>query len=162
MTSNTQLSIEQINNDTLEICAAHADVKGPLLPILNSVQDRLGYIPKEAVPIIAKHLNLSRAEVHGVISFYHLYRDEPGGKHTVYVCCAEACQSMGARKLMEHAASHLGTQPHGTSDDGLFNLEPIYCLGNCACAPAIMLDEELHARVDSGKFDAIVARARKS
>lgn len=162
MPNSAPLSLEQINADTTKVCREHDEVKGALLPILNSLQDRLGYLPKEAVPIIAKHLNLSRAEVHGVISFYHLYRDKPGGKHTLYVCCAEACQAMGARELMTHATEHLGTEPHGTTKDGLINLEPIYCLGNCACAPAVMLDEELHARVDLEKFNSIVERARKS
>jgi len=156
------LDQEFAESTTANICDQFAHVKGALLPILNKVQEQFGYVPKEVVSVIAQKQNLSRAEVHGVISFYHLYRDKPGGKHTVYVCCAEACQSMGARDLMQHASEHLDTAPHETSSDGQFNLEPIYCLGNCACAPAIMIDEELHARVSKEKFNTLISEAGKS
>ena len=162
MPSSTPHTSEAISSLTESICSDHARTDGALLIILNAVQDELGYIPKSAVPIIAKHQNLSRAEVHGVISFYHLYRDTPGGKHTVYVCCAEACQAMGARDLMQHASKHLGIEAHQTTGDNEINLEPIYCLGNCACAPAVMINETLHARVSNEKFEQLIEEVRDS
>lgn len=162
MPSSSSPSNEAITTLTETICAEHAKTDGALLIILNTMQDELGYIPKSSVPIIAKKLNLSRAEVHGVISFYHLYRDTPGGKNTVYVCCAEACQAMGARDLMQHASQHLGVEPHQTTSDNQFNLEPIYCLGNCACAPAVMINETLHAKVSTESFEKIIEEARES
>lgn len=162
MSSNSQFSSDTIIAVTESVCADHANTDGALLVILNALQDELGYIPKSAVPIIAKQQNLSRAEVHGVISFYHLYRDTPGGKHTVYVCCAEACQAVGARDLMQHASKHLGIEAHHTTSDNEINLEPIYCLGNCACAPAVMINETLHARVSPEKFEQLIEAVRKS
>lgn len=162
MPSSTPHTSEAISSVTESICSDHAATDGALLIILNAVQDELGYIPKSSVPIIAKQLNLSRAEVHGVISFYHLYRDAPGGKNTVYVCCAEACQAMGARDLMQHASKHLGIEAHQTTSDNHFNLEPIYCLGNCACAPAVMINETLHAKVSQESFEKIIKEARES
>ncbi len=161
MQSSDAPSLATIESATAAICEKNTNTKGPLLIILNAIQDEFGYIPKSAVPVIAKQLNLSRAEVHGVISFYHLYRDTPGGKNTVYVCCSEACQAMGARNLMKHASQHLGIEPHETTKDREFNLEPIYCLGNCACAPAIMINEELHAKVTNDRFDQLIKDARK-
>jgi len=162
MPSTDTDSSAAIIRTTESICAAHVNTDGALLIILNALQDELGYIPKTAVPIIAKHQNLSRAEVHGVISFYHLYRNTPGGKHTVYVCCAEACQAMGARDLMQHASKHLGIEAHQTTRDNTINLEPIYCLGNCACAPAVMINETLHARVSHEKFELLIEQVRHS
>ncbi len=162
MAPSSPHSPDTISSVTDSICAKHANTDGALLIILNAVQDELGYIPKSAVPIIAKQQNLSRAEVHGVISFYHLYRDAPGGKNTVYICCAEACQAMGARDLMQHASKHLGVESHQTTSDNLFNLEPIYCLGNCACAPAVMINDTLHAKVSPQNFEKIIEEARKT
>ena len=153
---HTSPAVEKIRVDTEQICAEHRALKGPMLPILNAVQDHFGYIPRHAVGVIAEQLNLSRADVHGVISFYHLYRDKPGGKHTIYLCRAEACQSMGGRELGEQIKQALGVDWHGTTADGRFTLEPIYCLGNCACAPALMIDETLHARVSPQSFARLV------
>ncbi len=130
---------------------------GALLPILHAIQDELGYVPKEAVPVVADVLNLSRAEVHGVVTFYHFFRTEKPGRHTVYVCRAEACQSMGARALERHARERLGVDFHGTTADGRFTLEPVYCLGNCACSPAVMVDETVYGRVSPERFDEILA-----
>jgi len=127
-----------------------------LLPILHGIQDALGYVPREAVAAVARGLNLSRAEVHGVLSFYHHFRTEPVGRHTVYVCRAESCQSMGASELIEHAKAKLGVSFHDTTSDGAFTLEPIYCLGNCACSPAMMIDDEVYGRVTPDRFDEIV------
>jgi len=133
---------------------------GALLPVLHGIQDALGYIPPGAVPIIADELNLSRAEVHGVISFYHYFRDTPPGKHTIHLCRAESCQSMNAAGLEAHAKSRLGIDYHETTADGAISLEPVYCLGNCACSPAIMVDHTVYGRVTPERFDAIVADIR--
>jgi formate dehydrogenase subunit gamma len=130
---------------------------GPLLLVLHAVQDALGYIPPEAVPVIAEGLNLSRAEVHGVVTFYHYFRDHPAGRHTVRICRAEACQSMNGEALVEHAKLKLGIDFHQTTSSGDFSLEPVYCLGNCACSPAVMIDRELYGRVTPGGFDELLA-----
>jgi len=130
---------------------------GPLLEVLHAVQDALGYVPAAAVPLVADGLNLSRAEVHGVVSFYHFFRESPAGKHTISLCQAEACQSRGAEALADHARRRLGVDFHGTTADGRFTLEPIYCLGNCACSPAAMIDGRLHGRVTPERFDALIA-----
>lgn len=129
---------------------------GALLPILHGVQEALGFVPKDAVPVIAQALNLSRAEVHGVISFYHWYRSEQPGEHVIHLCRAEACQAMGARSLEAHAKKKLGVDFHGTTADGRYTLEPVYCLGNCALSPAVMIDGELHGRVSHERFDALL------
>jgi formate dehydrogenase subunit gamma len=139
------------------LAEAHAAEPGALLPILHSIQDRLGYVPDAAVPIVARVLNLSRAEVHGVVSFYHFFRTKPSGRQTLYVCRAEACQSMGSRALENYARKKLGIDFHETTADGRFSLEPVYCLGNCACSPAVMIDETVHGRVTPQKLDEILA-----
>ncbi len=131
---------------------------GALLPVLHGVQDALGYVPPAAVPIIADALNLSRAEVHGVISFYHYFRESPPGRHTIHLCRAEACQSMNQRTLEAHAKQRLGVDFHQTTTNGAFSFEPVYCLGNCACSPAVMVDGELYGRVTPERFDDIVAQ----
>lgn len=130
---------------------------GALLPILHAVQHELGYVPPDAIPAIASALNLSRAEVHGVVSFYHDFRSEAPGRHVVHLCRAEACQSMGADGLVDHARRRLGIDFHGTTGDGAVTLEPIYCLGNCALSPAMMIDGELHGRVTPKRFDALMS-----
>jgi formate dehydrogenase subunit gamma len=128
---------------------------GPLLEILHAVQDELGCIPAEAVPPIAEGLNLSRAEVHGVVSFYHHFRGTVPGTTVVQLCRAEACQSMNARALEEHAKQRLGVPCGETTADGRVTLEAVYCLGNCACAPAMMVNGELHGRVTPARFDEL-------
>lgn len=140
-----------------KLAAAHAAAPGALLPLLHAIQDELGYVPSEAVPIVASALNLSRAEVHGVVTFYHLFRTSPPGKHVLYVCRAEACQAMGARALEKHVREKLKVDFHETTADGRFSLEPVYCLGNCACSPAIMIDETVHGRVTPKRFDELLA-----
>jgi formate dehydrogenase subunit gamma len=130
---------------------------GPLLEILHAVQAELGFIPPASVPLIAEELNLSRAEVHGVITFYHHFRVTPPGRHTLQICRAESCQAMGAERLVEHAKRRLGVDLHETTADGVFSLEPVYCLGNCACSPAIMVDGELYGRVSAARLDELVA-----
>jgi formate dehydrogenase subunit gamma len=138
------------------IVREHAHRPGALLPILHAIQDRLGFVPDHAVPVIAGELNLSRAEVHGVISFYHFFRTNAPGKQTLYVCRAEACQSMGARALEDYVKEKLQIGYHETTPDGRFSLEPVYCLGNCACSPAIMIDETVHGRVDNDRIDELL------
>ena len=131
-----------------EALDTHRGAAGALLPILHAVQDALGHVPAAAVPVIANDLNLSRAEVHGMLTFYHYFRTEPAGRHIVYLCRAEACQSMGARDLEAKVKRRLEIDFHETTADGAFTLEPVYCLGNCACAPSAMIDGQLRGRVD--------------
>ena len=138
------------------IARDRAEMPGALLPILHAIQDSFGYLPRQTVPVVADVLNLSRAEVHGVISFYHLFRESPPGEHTLYMCRSEACQSMGANRLIDHAKSALQVDFHETTTDGRFSLEPIYCLGNCACAPAVMIDDTVHGRVTPQRLDKLV------
>jgi formate dehydrogenase subunit gamma len=135
---------------------AHAEAPGPLLLVLHAVQDALGYIPPAGVPLIAEGLNLSRAEVHGVISFYHYFRSTPPGRHTLHLCRAEACQAMHQRALEAHVKTRLGVDFHETTADGTFTLEPVYCLGNCALSPAMTVDGEIYGRVTPERFDAVI------
>ncbi|HEX7034262.1 MAG TPA: formate dehydrogenase subunit gamma [Pseudomonadales bacterium] len=143
-------------NAVRAIAEAHAMTPGALLPILNAVQRRFGHVPDAAVAVVAEVLNLSRAEVHGVVSFYHMYRRTPGGRQVLYLCRAEACQAMGARALERHVKERLGIDFHETTADGRFTLEPVYCLGNCACSPAVMIDEAVHGRVTAERLDALI------
>jgi len=142
--------------------ALHAHRPGGLLPLLHEIQDRAGFVPPDLVPQIARAMHLSIAEVHGVISFYHHFRSTPPGRHVVRVCIAEACQSMGAARLMEHARASLGVDLHETTGDGAVTLEPVYCLGNCACSPAVLVDNDLVGRVDAKRFDAIIGQCREA
>jgi formate dehydrogenase subunit gamma len=143
-------------------CAEGRDKPGALLPILHAVQDAIGCVPPDAVGLVAKELNLSRAEVHGVVTFYHYFRTQRGGKHVVHLCRAEACQSLGAAALERHAKRSLGIDFHGTSADGTVTLEPVYCLGNCALGPALMIDEELKGRVSAERFDELMQSLREA
>lgn len=134
---------------------------GPLLPVLHAVQNELGYIPEGAIALIAHDLNLTRADVHGVTSFYHFFRRHPPGRHIVYICRAEACQARGARALEAHAKQSLGIDFHETTSDGAITLESVYCLGNCGCGPSVLVDnDELHANMTPQSFDALVVRKR--
>lgn len=133
---------------------------GALLPILHAIQDRFSYVPEDAVAMIAAALQTTRAEVHGVISFYHHFRTKEPGRHVVEICRAEACQARGARALEAHAKSALGVDYHGTSSDRTVTLEPVYCLGNCACGPAVRVGDEIHARVDAERFDELLDELR--
>ena len=117
------------------------DLPGALLPVLHEIQHEIGHIPPTAVPAIARALNLSRAEVHGVISFYTHFRTEPVGAHLIQLCRAEACQAVGSRELEAHVKARLGIDYNATSGDGQVTLEPVYCLGNCACGPSLQIDE---------------------
>ena len=143
------------------IVADMKDRPGPLIEVLHAVQAALGYVPADAVPIVAEALNLSRAEVHGVVTFYHFFRETPPGKHTVHICRAEACQSMGANGLVAHAKKRLGVDFHETTRDGVFSLEQVFCLGNCALSPAAMIDGQLYGRVTPERFDQLVAEKKQ-
>jgi formate dehydrogenase subunit gamma len=138
-----------------EILAEHQGLEGPLLPILHAVQAAFGHVPQDVLPVIAAHLNISRAEVHGVVSFYHDFRESPAGRHVVRLCRAEACQAMGADALADGAKAALGCDWHETAGD--VTLEPVFCLGLCACGPAAMVDGALIGRVT---VDAIMAKVR--
>jgi len=132
---------------------------GATLPILHALQDRFGYVDHKVVPAIAKATNLSQAEIHGVITFYHEFRHHPPGQSVIKLCRAEACQSMHCRDLEAHAQRKLGIGWGETTADRRFTLEPVYCLGNCALSPAVMIDGELHGRVDAARFDALIGAA---
>lgn len=140
-----------------QVLAGRRGLPGSLLPILHDIQNTLGYIPTEAAPRIAEELNLSRAEVHGVITYYHFFRQHPPGKHIVRICRAEACQANGADTLAAHAQSKLGCSFHETTPDGRVTLEPVFCLGQCAVGPAVQVDEKvLCARVSADDFDTLI------
>ena len=141
-----------------EIIAGFNNKPELLVQILHAFMDRFGFVGDAAVRQLAEELNMSRADVHGVVSFYHDFRTEPAATHVVKICEAEACQAMGSRALSEHAKQSLGIDMHESSDD--VTLEPIYCLGNCACSPAIMVDGKTFGRVSAERFDEIVAQAR--
>ena len=134
----------------------YVDVPGGLLPLLHEIHANLGHVPKDCVTVIASGMGLSRAEVHGVISFYHDFHDEPRGQTTIHLCRAEACQAMGSRKLEEHVKTRLGINFGDTTADGRFSLEPVYCLGHCACSPSIRIGDDVFARVDADRFDELL------
>jgi formate dehydrogenase subunit gamma len=137
---------------------AHQDEPGALLPLLHAIQDALGYIPETSLVPIGKALNLSRAEVYGVVTYYHHFRQSPPAKHMLQVCRAEACQARGANRLIDQIEKKLGCKMHERTADGHIALEPIYCLGQCAVGPNILVDETtLHARVDSTVIDQVVS-----
>ncbi len=127
-----------------------------LMQILRAFLERYGFISEEAIRQIASELNLSRAEVHGVVSFYHDFRTTPPGKHTLKICQAESCQAMGSRELTAHAEEKLGVTLSNTTEDGKVTLEAVYCLGLCACSPAVMIDHKIHSRVDANKLDGLI------
>mgnify|MGYP001591629123 FL=1 len=134
----------------------YADVPGGLLPLLHAIQAGLGFIPGDSVPSIASGMGLSRAEVHGFIGFYHDFHYQPKGGKTIHLCRAEACQAMGSEELETHVKHRLGIDYGGTTDDGRFSLEPVYCLGNCACSPSIRIGDDVFARVDAKRFDELL------
>lgn len=144
-----------------EIIAAQVDCEGAALPILHAIQAAFGYVPEAVEPMIADALNLSRAEVHGVVTFYHDFRRKPAGRHVLKLCRAEACQSMGADALAARAQAALGIGLGETTADGLVTLEPIYCLGLCATAPSAMLDGRVVGRLNEAKLDRLMAEARR-
>jgi len=144
-----------------EIIVALKATDGAMLPILHAIQAAFGCIPEAAEPLIAEHLNLTRAEVHGVVTFYHDFRREPAGRHVLKLCRAEACQSMGSDALVAHLESALGSRCGETSADGAITLEAVYCLGLCAVAPSAMLDGAVVGRLNERKIDTLIAEARR-
>jgi formate dehydrogenase subunit gamma len=149
------MSAEAIEARVDEIVQRHLSLEGPLLPILHAVQSAFGFVPRDALPLIADRLNLSRAEVHGVVTFYHDFRAEPAGRHVVKICRAEACQAVGAEALADHARARIGADWHETSAAGV-TVEPVFCLGLCACGPAALVDGEVVGRLDEARLDAIL------
>jgi len=139
---------------------AHQAMPGGLLPLLHAIQDDLGYVPQVSYEAIAKGLNLSVAEVHGVVTFYHHFRTHKPGQHIVHICRAESCQAMGSEALEAHAKKTLNVDYHQTTADNTITLEPIYCLGNCALSPAVMIDEEVFGRVSIEDFNALIQSAK--
>jgi formate dehydrogenase subunit gamma len=156
----TQPASTEIASRTVAVVNDLKGLEGPLLPILHGIQDEFGYVPGESLPVIADLLNLSRAEVHGVVTFYHDYRNHPAGRHVLKLCRAEACQSMGGDALAAKLQQLLGIGFHETTQDGAVTLEPVYCLGLCACAPSGMLDGEVIGRLDAEKIEEIAAEVR--
>ena len=151
--------ITYTDDDLRHIIDQHLTLEGPMLPILHALQHAFGHIPVRARELIAEALNITKAEVHGVISFYHDFRDNPAGKHVVKICRAEACQSVGADALAESTLKKLGLDWHQTTQNGNVTIEPVYCLGLCACGPAVMVDDRVVARVDGTKMDDILKGA---
>ena len=150
----------EIASRTAAIIQELKGLEGPLLPILHEIQEELGHVPQAALPVIADGLNLSRAEVHGVVTFYHDFRARPAGRHVLKLCQAEACQSMGSDAVATKIKQLLGIGFHETASDGSVTLEPVYCLGLCACSPSAMLDGEVIGRLDDEKIDEILAEVR--
>ena len=140
----------------LETISAHSAQRGPLLPVLHALQETFGYVDPRAVPLVAKTLNLSRADVHGVLTFYSDLRSTPPGKVRVQVCRGEACQAVGAHALAEHATSSLRVDFGGTTADGSVTLDEVFCLGNCALGPTVTVDGRLHGRVQAAELDRLV------
>ncbi|ODS23315.1 formate dehydrogenase subunit gamma [Candidatus Endobugula sertula] len=147
---------EQAQKAVAAILDAHQKTPSSLLPILHDIQDQLGYVPAEAVEEIAAGLNLSRAEVHGVVSFYRHFSTKPRGRHIVEVCCAESCQAVGGRIVEAHAKATLGVDWYQTTRDGEITLEPVYCLGNCACSPSVRVGKQVLGRMTTERFDRLV------
>ncbi len=140
----------------------YESMPGALLPLLHAIQDDLGFVPEIAYPLISSALSLSVAEVHGVVTFYHHFRSHKPGRHILQVCRAESCQAMGSEMLELHIKEHLNIDFHETTSDGAITLEPIYCLGNCACSPAVMIDEEVYGRVDNKKIDQLISDLKRA
>ncbi|MEQ5871582.1 formate dehydrogenase subunit gamma [Sagittula sp. NFXS13] len=151
----TAIDVEEITR----IVDAHSTLEGPLLPMLHAVQEAFGYIPAQAHGPICEALNITRAELHGVITFYHDFREKPAGRHVLKICRAEACQSVGGTNMAEALLAKLGLDWHGTTANGAVTIEPVYCLGLCACAPAAMVDDRVVGRVDAAKLDRLLAEA---
>jgi formate dehydrogenase subunit gamma len=150
------LSPQAVDNVVSSAIQKYAGIRGGLLPLLHEIQASFGHVPKTSVAAIARGMGLSRAEVHGVISFYHDFHDQPRGETTIHLCRAEACQAMGSRMLEAHVKARLGIDYGDTTADGRFSLEPVYCLGNCACSPSIRIGDDVFARVDADRFDELL------
>lgn len=152
---------DDVAERTLAIVSELKNLEGPLLPILHAIQHEYGHVPQAALPLIARELNLSRAEVHGVVTFYHEFREHPAGQHVVRLCRAEACQSRGGREIADHARKLLDLDWNETTPDGRVTLEPVYCLGLCSVAPSAEIDGQLHGRLDAEELTALIKEVRQ-
>lgn len=164
MQSRSLSSIAATPNQLAAVDAAISlfeTTRGACLPIMHAIQEEIGFVPHEAVQRIADALNLSRADVHGVLSYYHDFRTEKPGCHVLKVCRAESCQSMGSERLESHLAVTYGAAMGETSEDGKLTVEPVYCLGNCALSPAVQLDGKVYGRVTAKRLDALVTKAQQ-
>ena len=148
------------NTEIAATIEPHADLPGAMLPVLHAIQDTYGYLPPNAVGVVADRLRVTKADVEGVISFYHHYRRKPPGAHVVQVCRSEACQARGSRELEAHLKNSLGIGYHETTPDNEITLEPVYCLGNCACGPNLLIDDVVKARVSPEKADSLMEGLR--
>jgi len=151
-----EVSAELIN----ALIAKHRQQPGALLPLLHAIQDAVGYVPEACYASISKALSLSVAEVHGVVTFYHHFRTHKPGRHIMQICRAESCQAMGSEALEAHAKQCLKVDYHQTTADGAITLEPVYCLGNCALSPSVMMDDEIYGRVSPAELDALIVEAK--
>ncbi len=157
------LTAQRTIGDILALHTHHGQLgQDQLLPVLHAIQDRLGFIPPDAVEGLAHSFNVSRAEVHGVITFYHYFKLSPPARCTVQICRAEACQSMGGDALLAHAEQALGCGLHAHTPDGAFALEPVFCLGQCATSPAIMINDAVHAKVTPARFDRLIDKVKEA
>ena len=155
------MAARRIDEQTTSEIVKQFDAKPEMLvQILQAIVMRYGWVPEDTIRQLAAEVNLSRADVYGVVTYYHDFRTEPPGEHIVKICQAEACQAMGSRTLTDHARRSLGAALHETNED--VTLEPVYCLGNCACAPAVMIDGKTHGRVNAGRFDELVSAMKES
>lgn len=145
----------------LATCALHGNAPADLLEIFHDLQDQAGYIPTSALPVIAAALNRTRAEIYGVFSFYHDFRDRPAGTVEVKICQAEACQAVGANALIREICARRDTELDATSADGTLTLKPVYCLGNCALGPSALVGEQLHGRLTAEGLDTLIAEATR-
>ena len=155
------MATRRIDEQTTSEIVKQFDAKPEMLvQILQAIVMRYGWVPEDTIRQLADAVNLSRADVYGVVTYYHDFRTEPPGEHIVKICQAEACQAMGSRTLTDHARRSLGAALHETNED--VTLEPVYCLGNCACAPAVMIDGKTHGRVNADRFDELVGAMKES
>lgn len=145
-------------DDIRDLVTPMLGLEGPMLPMLHAIQAEWGHVPQAAVPVLADLLNLGMAEVHGVVSFYHDFRKEPAGRHMLKICRAEACQSVGGNAMAQRMLDRLGVDWHGTTRDGAVTVEPVYCLGMCACGPAVMLDNRVIGRVDEARMERLMTQ----
>jgi formate dehydrogenase subunit gamma len=152
-------TVAEVVTDTV---AALEGQRGALLPILHAIQETLGCVPREAVPVLAERLNLSRADVHGVVTFYHDFRAEPAGRTTVKICRAEACQAVGSGRLVDHVRDRYGMELGDTRSDGALTVDQVFCLGNCALGPTVQVGERMHGRVDAAKLTQLIDSALAS
>ncbi|MBZ4200754.1 MAG: formate dehydrogenase subunit gamma [Methylotenera sp.] len=160
---NQELSVQSGWTEKLDqLIAQHKAMAGALLPLLHAIQDEFSYIPESVYEKIAKGLSLSVAEVHGVVTFYHHFKTRKPGRHVLQICRAESCQAMGSEALEAHAKQCLNVDYHQTTADQSINLEPVYCLGNCALSPAVMLDDEVYGRVTAADLDGLIRDAKKA